>query len=57
MYFLLILPPLLLIIAIILQARALAKYKNIASEKEEITYQRIQEQNKNEINQHQKKIE
>ena len=55
--FLLTLPPLFLIIAIILQARALAKYKNIASEKEEITYQRIQEQNKDEINQHQKKIE
>lgn len=56
-YFLLTLLPLFLIIAIILQARALTKYKNIASEKEEITYQRIQEQNKDEINQHQKKIE
>ena len=56
-YFLLTLPPLLLIIAIILQARTLSKYKNIASEKEEITYQRIQQQNKDEINQHQKKIE
>lgn len=54
---LLTLPPLLLIIAIILQARTLSKYKNIASEKEEITYQRIQQQNKDEINQHQKKIE
>lgn len=56
-YFLLTLPPLLLIIAIVLQARTLSKYKNIASEKEEITYQRIQQQNKDEINQHQKKIE
>lgn len=56
-YILLILPIILLIIAIIIQFKCLSKYKNIISEKEEITYQRIQEQNKDEINQHQKKIE
>lgn len=55
--FLLTLPVLLLIITIILQARALTKYQNIASEKEETTYQRIQQQNENEISQYQKKIE
>ena len=56
-YILLILPIILLIIAIVIQAKVLFKYKNIISEKEEITYQRVQEQNKEEINQHQKKIE
>lgn len=56
-YILLTLPIIVLIIGIIQQSKTLSKYKNIISEKEEITYQRIQEQNKNEINQHQKKIE
>lgn len=56
-YILLTLPIIVLIIGIIQQSRTLSKYKNIISEKEEITYQRIQEQNRNEINQHQKKIE
>lgn len=56
-YILLSLPIVLLIIAIIIQFKCLFKYKNIISEKEEITYQRIQERNKDEINQHQKKIE
>lgn len=56
-YFLVTLPVLLLIITIILQARALAKYQNIAFEKEETTHQRIQQQNENEISQYQKKIE
>lgn len=56
-YFLSTLPVLLLIITIILQARALAKYQNIAFEKEETTHQRIQQQNENEISQYQKKIE
>lgn len=56
-YILLILPIILLIIAVVIQTKILFKYKNIVSEKEEITYQRVQEQNKEEINQHQKKIE
>lgn len=56
-YILLILPIIVLIVIIIRQSKSLMKYKGIASEKEEITYQRIQEQNKDEINQHQKKIE
>lgn len=56
-YILLTLPIIVLIIGIIQQSRTLSKYKNIISEREEITYQRIQEQNRNEINQHQKKIE
>lgn len=56
-YILLILSIIVLIVVVIRQSKSLIKYKDIAFEKEEITYQRIQKQNKNEINQHQKKIE
>lgn len=56
-YILLILPIILLIFIVARQSKSLSNYKSLISEKEEITYQRIQEQNKDEVNQHQKRIE
>lgn len=55
-YILLTLPIIILIVLIIIQSRAIVKYKKIANEEEKQIHQRIQQQYKDEINSYQQTI-